>query len=166
MLNREQIHYLKEEALRKGLFVEGPVTEDGVLVSFFKHDIYSDTKFIFSNKVCPICEKPLLEVTDEYMNRFAYKYVCMNDKCDVEDFMHNVLGEFKVYLEYEEETQYADWREQKRADNKQHERRLYKDNEFHVYEELDYFVVVVNDETYLLNSYVDVNEFIMNYNLL
>ena len=42
--------------------------------------------------------------------------------------------------------------------------RMYRGNIFNIYEELDYYIVVVNDETYMLNSYVDVNEFIMCYN--
>lgn len=39
----------------------------------------------------------------------------------------------------------------------------YNGNSFSVFEELDYFIVVVNDETYLLNSMADVKEFIQYY---
>lgn len=39
----------------------------------------------------------------------------------------------------------------------------YKGNVFTIYEELDYFILVVNDETYLLNSMADVREFIQYY---
>ena len=39
----------------------------------------------------------------------------------------------------------------------------YNGNSFSVFEELDYFIVVVNDETYLLNSMADVREFIQYY---
>ena len=40
----------------------------------------------------------------------------------------------------------------------------YNGNSFSVFEELDYFIVVVNDETYLLDSMADVREFIQYYN--
>ena len=36
----------------------------------------------------------------------------------------------------------------------------YKETAFTVYEELDYFILVVNDETYLLDSMADIREFI------
>ena len=39
----------------------------------------------------------------------------------------------------------------------------YNGNVFTVYEELDYFILVVNDETYLLDSMADVKEFIQYY---
>ena len=39
----------------------------------------------------------------------------------------------------------------------------YNGHSFSVFEELDYFIVVVNDETYLLNSMADVKEFIQYY---
>ena len=39
----------------------------------------------------------------------------------------------------------------------------YNGNSFSVFEELDYFIVVVNDETYLLDSMADVREFIQYY---
>ena len=39
----------------------------------------------------------------------------------------------------------------------------YKGNVFIVWEELDYFILVVNDETYLLDSMADVREFIQYY---
>ena len=39
----------------------------------------------------------------------------------------------------------------------------YKGNVFTVWEELDYFILVVNDETYLLDSMADVREFIQYY---
>ena len=39
----------------------------------------------------------------------------------------------------------------------------YKETTFTVYEELDYFILVVNDETYLLDSIADVREFIQYY---
>ena len=35
---------------------------------------------------------------------------------------------------------------------------------FTVYEELDYFIVVVDDETYMVNTVADVQEFIQYYN--
>ena len=40
----------------------------------------------------------------------------------------------------------------------------YRNNTFSVFEELDYFIVVVNDETYILDSMADVKEFIQYYN--
>lgn len=39
----------------------------------------------------------------------------------------------------------------------------YNGNSFSIFEELDYFIVVVNDETYLLDSMADVREFIQYY---
>ena len=39
----------------------------------------------------------------------------------------------------------------------------YKGNTFTVWEELDYFILVVNDETYLLDSMADIREFIQYY---
>ena len=39
----------------------------------------------------------------------------------------------------------------------------YNGNSFSVFEDLDYFIVVVNDETYLLDSMADVREFIQYY---
>ena len=112
MLKREQIHYLKETALHLGYFVEGPITENGVVISNFDDD--------------------------------SIKY----ELCIIDDNNNTLIRELK-----------------QETDNKQYDLRKYKDNEFHVYEELDYFIVVVNGETYILNSYVDVNEFIMNYNI-
>lgn len=38
MLNRKQIHYLKEKAFSMGFFVEGPVTDKGVIISDFEDD--------------------------------------------------------------------------------------------------------------------------------
>ena len=39
----------------------------------------------------------------------------------------------------------------------------YNGHSFSVFEDLDYFIVVVNDETYLLDSMADVREFIQYY---
>lgn len=41
----------------------------------------------------------------------------------------------------------------------------YKGNKFQIYEEIDYFIVVVDNKSYMLNSYADVNEFIQYYNM-
>ena len=113
MLNREQIHYLKETALHLGYFVVGPITENGIIVSGFED---------------------------------------------------NAL-EYEFYLDNDNNTQIRELKQE--TDNKQYDLRKYKDNEFKVYEEADYFMVVVNnDKMYMLNSYIDVEEFIMNYNLL
>ena len=42
----------------------------------------------------------------------------------------------------------------------------YKENTFTVWEEENNFIVVVDDEHYILNSIADVTEFIRYYNLL
>ena len=41
----------------------------------------------------------------------------------------------------------------------------YKNNTFTVWEELDYFLLVVNDETYILDSMADIREFIQYYGI-
>lgn len=162
MLHRNTIHYLKEEALHVGLFVEGPITDNGIIVSFFNDDTQ---KYIFTGQRCPACESYILFPIDSVDEN---KYICMNNKCDFTDFLENVLGQYKIYTDYDDEVKYVIWHnaKQHQADNMQYNLRKYKDNEFKVYEECDYFIVVVNDETYMLNSYVDVDDFIMNYNLL
>lgn len=162
MLNRNTIHYLKETALHLGLFVEGPVTENGIVVSFFDDDAQ---KYIFTGQTCPCCDSFILFLMDSVDE---HKYICLNDTCNFTEFLEKVLGEYKVYIDYDDEVKYIEWYNEKqhKADNIQHNLRKYKDNEFRVYEELDYFLVVVNEETYMLNSYVDVEDFIMNYNLL
>lgn len=45
-----------------------------------------------------------------------------------------------------------------------YEKFTYRGVTFAVYEELDYFVVVVDDESYMLDSVADVREFIQYYN--
>jgi hypothetical protein len=161
MLNRNTIHYLKETALHLGLFVEGPITENGIVVSFFNDDTQ---KYIFTGQTCPCCDSFILFL----MNSDKHKYICLNDECQFTEFLEKVLGEYKVYTDYDDEVKYIEWYNemQHKADNIQYNLRKYKNNEFKVYEELDYFLVVVNEETYMLNSYIDVEEFIMNYNLL
>lgn len=50
MLNREQIHYLKEKALHLGFFVEGPITENGIIISDFDDDSIKYELYIIDDK--------------------------------------------------------------------------------------------------------------------
>ena len=86
-MSPREIFELKELALHQGLFVEGPVTEDGIIVSFLE-PIYVNEKFIARmDCVCPECGSLMLEICDQYKHQYKYDHVCANMDCD-----HNTVS--------------------------------------------------------------------------
>lgn len=103
-----EIFELKELALHQGLFVEGPVYEDGVLVSFLEPIYMNETFIARMDCICPECGSLLLEISDQFKHQYKYDYVCANVDCDCNcaiKTIHQNLAKAESTLELVEEEQ-------------------------------------------------------------
>lgn len=103
-----EIFELKELALHQGLFVEGPVYEDGILVSFLEPIYMNETFIARMDCICPECGSLLLEISDQFKHQYKYDHVCANVDCDCNyaiKTIHQNLAKAESTLELVEEEQ-------------------------------------------------------------
>jgi hypothetical protein len=109
----KEIFELKELALHQGLFVEGPVYEDGILVSFLDPIYVNETFIARMDCICPECGSLLLELSDQFKHQYKYDHVCANIDCGcncVNKTIHQDFAKAESTLELvdEEEKQMAE----------------------------------------------------------
>lgn len=111
-MKAREIFELKELALHQGLFVEGPVYEDGILVSFLEPIYVNETFIARMDCICPECGSLLLEISEQFKHQYKYDHVCANIDCDcncVSKTIHQNLVKAESTLELvEEEKQMAE----------------------------------------------------------
>ena len=93
-MKAREIFELKELALHQGLFVEGPVYEDGILVSFLEPIYINETFIARMDCICPECGSLLLEISDQFKHQYDYSHVCANIDCDYNGAKEDIIESY------------------------------------------------------------------------